>query len=81
MKLLDWLLGTSPADLATHTTTMDITLKCPECGGTNFKAPSTKPVAHDKLTCAQCDTAVDLSAETRRIEKEIRAAVKARAGS
>ena len=85
MRLLEWLRGKSPVEAITHTTTMDatmdVTLRCRQCGGTNFKAPTAMPTAHDKLACAQCETAVDLSIETKRIEQEVRAAVRARAGS
>ena len=81
MRLLEWLRGKSPAEAITHTTTVDVTLKCRQCGGTNFKVPTAIPVAHDKLTCAQCEAAVDLSVETKRIEHEVRAAMRPRAGS
>lgn len=56
------------------------TLKCPQCGGTRFKAASTKP---DSITCANCGTSLDLAEEKKRIENEARAAVeeKLRSGS
>jgi hypothetical protein len=81
MGLLEWLRGKSPVQTIAHTSTIDIMLKCRQCGGTNFKAPSGKPVAHDRLTCAECDAAVDLSVETKRVEDEVRAATRARADS
>jgi hypothetical protein len=81
MGLLAWLRGKSPVEAITHTSRVDITLKCRQCGGTNFTAPSVKPLAHDKLTCVHCDTPIDLSAETRRIEDQVRAAFKARTDS
>ena len=81
MRLLEWLRGKSPVEAITHTSTLDVTLKCRQCGGTNFKAPTAMPRVHDKLTCAQCETPVDLSLETKRIEDEVRAAMRQRAGS
>jgi hypothetical protein len=38
-------------------------------------------MAHDKLTCLHCEAPVDLSLETKRIEGEVRAAMRVRAGS
>jgi hypothetical protein len=81
MRLLEWLRGKSPVEAITHTSTVDVTLRCRQCGGTNFKAPAAMPMAHDKLTCLHCEAPVDLSLETKRIEGEVRAAMRVRAGS
>src|SRR5256885_40505 len=46
-------------------TQMKFTLKCPQCGGTRFKAATAKPGPNDPVTCAQCGTMVDLAAENQ----------------
>ena len=57
---------------------MKITLRCPQCGSTRFKATSAKPGPDDPVTCAQCGSRIDLAAEKKRLEKEARAAVEER---
>jgi ribosomal protein S27AE len=59
-------------------TQIKFTLKCPQCGGTRFKATTQKPGPNDAVTCAQCGTSVDLAAEKKRLEQEARAAVEER---
>jgi len=54
------------------------TLKCPQCGGTQFKATTRKPGPNDAVTCAQCGTVLDLAAEKKRLEEEARAAAEER---
>jgi transcription initiation factor TFIIIB Brf1 subunit/transcription initiation factor TFIIB len=54
------------------------TLKCPNCGGTKFRASSPKPSPSDSVICAQCGTVVDLAAEKKRLEDEVRDAVEQR---
>lgn len=54
------------------------TLRCPQCGGTRFKAPSPKPGPDDPLTCAGCGTTLRLGEEKARIEREARAAIEER---
>lgn len=51
------------------------TLKCPQCGGTEFSAASTTPGPNDPLTCAHCGTVLQLGAVTQRIEREVKASV------
>jgi predicted nucleic acid-binding Zn-ribbon protein len=55
-----------------------LTLRCPQCGGTKFKAPSPNPGPNASLTCAQCGTTIDLAAEKKRLEDEARPAVEER---
>jgi hypothetical protein len=52
-------------------TQIKYTLKCPQCGGTRFKAATAKPGPNDPVTCADCGTSIDLAAEKRRLEKTI----------
>jgi ribosomal protein S27AE len=59
-------------------TQIKFTLKCPQCGGTRFKAATAQPGPNDPVTCAQCGTIVDLAAEKQRLEKEARRAVEER---
>ena len=59
-------------------TQIKLTLKCPQCSGTRFKAATAKPGPNDPVTCAQCGTIVDLAAEKRRLEKEASRAVEER---
>ena len=56
------------------------TLKCPQCGSTQFKATTPKPGPADPVVCAQCGTRVDLAAEKKRLEAEARAAVEEELG-
>lgn len=51
------------------------TLKCPQCGGTEFSAASTAPGPDDPLTCAHCGTVLKLGAVTQRIDREVRASI------
>ena len=59
-------------------TQIKFTLKCPQCGGTRFKAATAKPGPNDPVTCAECGTSIDLAAEKQRLESEARAAVEDR---
>lgn len=59
-------------------TQIKFTLKCPQCGGTRFKAASAQPGPNDPVTCAQCGASLDLAAEKQRLEQEARAAVEER---
>ena len=52
--------------------TIQITLKCPNCGGTQFKASSPVPTQTDVITCSACGSTIDLVAEKKRLEKEAR---------
>jgi uncharacterized Zn finger protein len=54
------------------------TLKCPQCGGTRFKATTRQPGPNDPVTCAQCGTVLDLAAEKKRLEEQARAAAEER---
>ena len=56
-------------------TQIKFTLKCPQCGGTRFKAATAKPGPNDPVTCGECGTSIDLAAEKQRLEREARAAV------
>lgn len=55
--------------------TESFTLKCPQCGGTNFQASSATPGPNDPLSCAQCGTVLQLGAVSARIEREVKASV------
>jgi ribosomal protein S27AE len=59
-------------------TQIKVTLKCPQCGSTSFKAASAKPAPEGPVTCAQCGTSVDIAAEKKRLEQEAREAVEER---
>jgi uncharacterized Zn finger protein len=59
-------------------TTEKFTLKCPQCGGTTFRAPTAKPGPDDPLTCAGCGTALSVGAVKARIEREAKAAIEDR---
>lgn len=59
-------------------TQVKYTLKCPQCGGTRFKAASAKPGPTDPVTCTQCGTTVTLAEEKKRLEAEARTAVEER---
>ena len=59
-------------------TQIKVTLKCPQCGSTRFKATVLKPGPDDPVTCLQCGTTLNLAAEKKRLEDEARAAVEER---
>src|SRR5437867_6914307 len=61
-----------------QTCALPISLKCPQCGSTRFKANTRKPGPNDPVTCAQCGTVLDLAAEKKRLEEEARAAAEER---
>ena len=53
-------------------------LKCPQCGSTQFKAPSPKPGPDDPLICTACNTTITIGEMKVRIEREARAAIEER---
>ena len=59
-------------------TQIKYTLKCPQCGSTQFKSTSAKPGPGDPVTCAQCGTSIDLGKEKARLEAEAKAAIEER---
>jgi uncharacterized Zn finger protein (UPF0148 family) len=59
-------------------TEVTITLRCPQCAATKFRAQSGAPSTAGAVVCAACGTVVDLAAEKRRLEQEARAKVEVR---